>query len=121
MEATIDNVPAAKPLTAEDREQVIADRLRGASSAKLAWLKAASRKDITGQVGAIEVPNTVVAGELDRIDTPDLLRPELLSRAASAHACAVSNGDLLSRPMRWLRSWSSFALHSRLLGVLAEA
>jgi len=84
VEATIDNVLTAKPLTAEDREQVIADSLRGASPAKLAWPKATSREDITGQVGAINVPTIVIAGELDRVDAPELLRAELLSRVPQA-------------------------------------
>ncbi|MDW3350886.1 alpha/beta hydrolase, partial [Escherichia coli] len=56
VEATIDNVLTAKPLTAEDREQVIADSLRGASPAKIAWPRATSLEDITEQVGAIGVP-----------------------------------------------------------------
>jgi pimeloyl-ACP methyl ester carboxylesterase len=42
VETTIDNVLTAKPLSAEDREQVIADSLRGAPSAKLAWPKRTS-------------------------------------------------------------------------------
>jgi len=82
--ATIDNVLTAKPLTAEDREQVIADSLRGAPPAKLAWPRATSLEDITGQVGAISVPTIVIAGELDRIDSPALLKAELLSRIPQA-------------------------------------
>jgi pimeloyl-ACP methyl ester carboxylesterase len=84
VEATIDNVLTAKTISAEDREQVIEDSLRGAPPAKLAWPKATSREDITEQVGAINMPTIVVAGELDRMDTPELLRAELLSRVAQA-------------------------------------
>lgn len=84
VENAIDNVLTAKPLTAEDREQVIADSLSGAAPAKLAWPKATSREDITAQVGAIDVPTIVIAGELDRLDTPELLRAELLSRVPQA-------------------------------------
>jgi pimeloyl-ACP methyl ester carboxylesterase len=80
VEATIDNVLAAKPLSAEDREQVITDSLRGAPAAKLAWPRATSLEDITAQVGAIQVPVVVIAGELDRVDSPGLLQAELLSR-----------------------------------------
>ena len=82
--ATIDNVLTAKPLSAEDREQVIADSLRGAPAAKLAWPSATSQENITADVGAIDMPTVVVAGELDRVDTPDLLRSELLSRVPQA-------------------------------------
>ncbi|KIU48967.1 hydrolase [Bradyrhizobium sp. UASWS1016] len=84
VEATIDNVLTAKPLTAEDREQVIADSLRGASPAKIAWPRATSLEDITEQVGAIGVPTMVIAGELDRIDSPELLRAEMISRVPQA-------------------------------------
>jgi pimeloyl-ACP methyl ester carboxylesterase len=49
VEATIDNVLTAKPRSAEDREQVIADSLRCAPPAKFAWPKATSQEDITGR------------------------------------------------------------------------
>ncbi|TYL82258.1 alpha/beta fold hydrolase [Bradyrhizobium cytisi] len=84
VEAAIDNVLTAKPLSAADREQVITDSLRGAAAAKIAWPRATSLEDITAQVGAINVPTIVVAGELDRVDSPDLLRAELLSRVPLA-------------------------------------
>lgn len=85
VEATIDNVLTAKPLTAEDREQVIADSLRGASPAKIAWPKATSQEDIAADVGNINVPTIVIAGELDKVDTVETLKKELLSRIP--HAC----------------------------------
>ena len=80
VEATIDQVLAAKPLSPADREQVIADSLRGAPPAKRAWPAAASREDIGGAVAAIDVPTLVIAGELDRIDTLEAVRTELLPR-----------------------------------------
>ena len=82
--ATIDNVLTAKLLTPEDREQVIADSLRGAPAAKSAWPRATSLEDITAQVSAINVPVVVIAGELDRVDSPALLQAELLSRVPQA-------------------------------------
>jgi pimeloyl-ACP methyl ester carboxylesterase len=84
VEATIDNVLTAKQLTTEDREQVINDSLRGAPAAKVAWPRAASIEDITANVGLIDVPTIVIAGELDRIDTPETLKRELLSRVLQA-------------------------------------
>jgi pimeloyl-ACP methyl ester carboxylesterase len=84
VEATIDNVLTSKPLSAEDREQVIADSLRGAPPAKVAWPRATSLEDITAQVGAINVPTIIIVGELDRIDSPELLKAELLSRVPQA-------------------------------------
>ncbi|HUC18368.1 MAG TPA: alpha/beta hydrolase [Acetobacteraceae bacterium] len=84
IEASIDNVLTAKPLPFEDREQVIADSLGGAPSAKLAWPRATSLEDITAEVRAIEVPTIVIAGELDRVDSPALLEAELLPRIPQA-------------------------------------
>ncbi|CCD90824.1 Alpha/beta hydrolase fold (fragment) [Bradyrhizobium sp. ORS 375] len=84
IEATIDNVLTAKPLPPELREQVIADSLKGAPAAKLAWPRATSQEDITGKVGNIDVPTTVIAGELDNVDAPDVLRAELLPRVPGA-------------------------------------
>jgi pimeloyl-ACP methyl ester carboxylesterase len=84
VEAAIDNVLTAKPLSAADREQVITDSLRGAAPAKIAWPRATSLEDITAEVGAINVPTIVIAGELDRIDSPALLQTELLSRVPHA-------------------------------------
>jgi pimeloyl-ACP methyl ester carboxylesterase len=82
--ATIDTILTAKPLATQDREQVIADSLRGAPAAKLAWPRSTSLEDITAQVGAIDVPTIVIAGELDRVDSPEMLRAELLSRLPQA-------------------------------------
>lgn len=82
--ATIDNVLTATPLSAEDREQVITDSLRGAPPAKRAWPRATSLEDISAQVGAISVPIAVIAGEFDQVDTVEVLRNELLSRLPQA-------------------------------------
>lgn len=96
MEVTIDKVLTAKPLSAGDREQVITDSLRGAPAAKLAWPKATSLDDITAQVGAVNVPTIVTAGELDRVDTPELLQAELLSRMPQAVMHVLPGTGLLS-------------------------
>lgn len=106
VEATLDNVLTARPLAAVDREQVIADSLRGAAPAKLAWPKATSLEDITGEIGFIGVPTFVIAGELDRVDSPALLKAELLSRVPQAvmhvlpgtgHLSMLESPDALTR------------------------
>jgi pimeloyl-ACP methyl ester carboxylesterase len=84
IEATIDNVLTAKPLSAADRELVIEGSLRGAPQAKAAWPKATSLEDITNNVAAITVPTLVIAGGADRVDSVDLLKAELLSRVPHA-------------------------------------
>jgi pimeloyl-ACP methyl ester carboxylesterase len=84
VEASIDTMLTAKPLSAEDREQVIEDSLRGAPQAKAAWPRSTSLEDIAAQVGDISVPTLVIAGALDRVDPPIRLRAELLPRIPQA-------------------------------------
>jgi pimeloyl-ACP methyl ester carboxylesterase len=84
VEAAIDTVLTAKPLSAEDREQVIEDSLRGAPPAKVAWPRYTSLEDIAAQVGDIHVPTLVIAGALDRVDPPIRLQAELLPRIPQA-------------------------------------
>ena len=84
VEAAIDDMLTAKSLTAQDRAQVIEDSLAGAPQAKIAWPRATSLEDITGQVGHINVPVLVIAGELDRVDPPIRLQVELLPRIPQA-------------------------------------
>ncbi len=84
VEATIDTVLTAKPLSAEDREQVIADSLRGAPQAKVAWPRFTSLEDIAAEVGDIDVPTLVIAGASDRVDPPIRLQAELLPRIPQA-------------------------------------
>ena len=96
VEATIDNVLTAKPLTPEDREQVIADSLRGASPAKIAWPKATSQEDIAADVGKINVPIIVIAGELDKVEAVETLKKELLSRIPPARLHIVPGTGHLS-------------------------
>lgn len=68
IKATIENVLTAGPLSAEDRKQVILDSLRGAVAAKETWPRATSQESIAVQVGNINVPTVVIAGELNRVE-----------------------------------------------------
>lgn len=81
---SIDQMLTAKPLSAKHREQVIEDSLRGASQAKLAWPRSTSQEDITLDAAAIDVPVMVIAGELDRVDGPAILKAQLLTRVPHA-------------------------------------
>ncbi len=84
VEATIDHVLTAKPLTEGQREQVIEDSLRGGVAAKVAWPRYTSQEDISAVVSAITVPTLVIAGELDRVDSVSTLETELLTRIPHA-------------------------------------
>ena len=84
VEAAIDQVLTAKPLSPADREQVIADSLRGSPPAKRAWPESGSQEDISGAVPDIAVPTLVIACELDRVDSVDTTRSELVPRIPGA-------------------------------------
>ncbi|WP_322012866.1 alpha/beta fold hydrolase [Paraburkholderia sp. J12] len=84
IEWVLDNVLTANPLTPAQREQVVADGLRGAPQAKAAWPNAAMLEDISGEVASIAVPVMVVAGEKDQVDPVETLQKGLLPRIAGA-------------------------------------
>jgi pimeloyl-ACP methyl ester carboxylesterase len=82
--ATIKDVLAGSGLPFDDLEAAIVDSLRGAAAAKAAWPLSASQEDITQAVVGVVVPTLVIAGELDRVDPPSVLRRELLPRIPQA-------------------------------------
>jgi 3-oxoadipate enol-lactonase len=84
VEATIDGMLSVKRLSRAHRQQVIEDSLRGGPEAKAAWPRHASQEDISREVASIDVPTTVIAGELDRVDSVATLRDELLPRIPHA-------------------------------------
>ncbi len=84
VETTIDHVLTAKPLTKDQRKQVIEDSLRGGAAAKIAWPRYTSQEDISAAVSAITVPVLVIAGELDRVDSVSTLETEVLARLPRA-------------------------------------
>lgn len=78
IQATLDRVLTAGPLPPALRSQVVEDSLRGAPAAKRAWPHGAMAEDITARARRIDVPVTVVSGELDRVDPPAALLTHLL-------------------------------------------
>lgn len=80
----IDYVLAAKPLSPAQRKQVIEDSLRASPGAKTSWPQSTSLEDISLQVGNINAPTVVIAGELDRVDSVETLRAKLLSKIPHA-------------------------------------
>lgn len=84
VEISIDQVLTAKPLSPEDREQVIADSLRGAPQAKKAWPVSTSQEDIREAVSGIAAPTLVIACELDRVDSVEATKAELLPHIPGA-------------------------------------
>jgi pimeloyl-ACP methyl ester carboxylesterase len=80
IEFVLDNALTANPLTPEQREQVIADSLRGALQAKAAWPNAGMLEEIINEVVSINVPVVVIAGERDTVERAATLKEELLPR-----------------------------------------
>lgn len=80
IEFSIDNVLTARPLTPSQRQQVIADSLRGGAQAKASWPLATSQEDISSTTAQIAVPTMVIAGEKDQVDSVATLKQELVSR-----------------------------------------
>ena len=69
-----------RQLSPELRQQVTDDTLGGAPAAKRAWTQEGMTLDITGLVGNINVPTTVIVGDADKVETESVLRRELASR-----------------------------------------
>jgi short-subunit dehydrogenase/pimeloyl-ACP methyl ester carboxylesterase len=115
----LEQMMTAKALSPKDLEQVIEDSLRGAPQAKAAWPRSTSLEDITGEVAAINVPTIVIAGALDRVDSVDLLKAELLSRLPQAELHVLpGTGHLspLESPREIAQLISDFAHSSAVAG-----
>lgn len=109
----IDHMLTARPLSAEDRAQVIEDSLRGSAAAKAEWPASTIREDISELVGAIEVPVLVIAGERDRVDPVEALRLQLLPlvpRASMRVIAGVGHLSPLEAPGEVAESIGDFAL-----------
>jgi len=74
------SILTAKQLSSELRKQVVDDTLGGAPAAKSAWTQEGMTLDISGLVGKINVPTTVIVGDADKVETESVLRRELASR-----------------------------------------
>jgi pimeloyl-ACP methyl ester carboxylesterase len=93
---TVDNVLTGRPLDSEARGKIIEDSLRGAPQAKLAWPTVAIHEDISGAVATINVPTLIIGGELDKVDTVEMLRREVLARISKSHLEVISGTGHLS-------------------------
>jgi pimeloyl-ACP methyl ester carboxylesterase len=66
-----------KPLSAELREQVIADTLAGTPEAKAAWPQDGMLLDISEAARRIDVSTLVIVGDADRVENEAMLRREI--------------------------------------------
>jgi pimeloyl-ACP methyl ester carboxylesterase len=74
------SILSSRPLSPELRKQVTDDTLGGTLAAKRAWTEEGMTLDITGVVGTINVPVTVIVGDQDKVESEPVLRRELGSR-----------------------------------------
>lgn len=82
--ATVAQVLAPHGLKPDDLATVVADSMAGAAPAKAAWPLYASQENIVRDLADVTVPVLVISGEDDRVESPDVLRRELLPRLAVA-------------------------------------
>lgn len=68
------SVLAGRPLSEAEREQVIADTLRGAPGAKREWTEHGMVAAVDARLSDFRGPVTVLVGELDRVEQPGALR-----------------------------------------------
>jgi 3-oxoadipate enol-lactonase len=76
--ATLDTVLRHATLGDELREQVIQDSLAGATQAKREWPASTIVQDVSADLGRIDVPVLVIAGEHDRVEPVALMRSHVL-------------------------------------------
>jgi pimeloyl-ACP methyl ester carboxylesterase len=74
----LDQVLTAVPLPAPVREAVVRDSLAASDAARTEWPLRGIAQDISKEVRGIEAPVTVLAGEHDRVEPPEVLRECLL-------------------------------------------
>jgi len=68
---------AGRPLSEAHRRQVIEDTLGGQEEAKEAWIDQNMAVDISSAASAIEVPVDVIVGDVDKVETEEVLRREI--------------------------------------------
>ena len=87
---------SAQPLHEKAIEQIIEDSMSGHPEARRAWPLSAIREDIATEVGKINVPTVLLAGEKDNLDSIEQHKKEVLSRIPGARLRVVAQSGHLS-------------------------
>ncbi|SEP52845.1 alpha/beta fold hydrolase [Amycolatopsis saalfeldensis] len=82
--AARDTVLTATPLDEDLKNQVVADSRASAPEARLEWPLRGIAEDITREARGIEVAALVLAGGLDRVEPPEVLRDNLVPYLGNA-------------------------------------
>ncbi len=84
------------PLPPQWFNETVADNLKADEKAWTGWLNKGSKEDISGQMGSIQVPLTVVSGSKDEGLTTDFLQTEFRKYFPEASFIEIENsGHLL--------------------------
>lgn len=85
-----------QPIPEQDFAHLILDGLRASHDAWVAWLDVGSREDISGELGSLDLPITVLYSEDDPAISPGTVRAEVLARWPQARAVAIrGSGHLI--------------------------
>ncbi|KPC54181.1 alpha/beta fold hydrolase [Amantichitinum ursilacus] len=87
VEFTLDNVLLGSTVAPPVRQQLRDDALRLSLPGKNGWLEVGSREDFSARAAQVNVPVTIIAGELDRVDPVEVITHKIapLYPAAELH------------------------------------
>lgn len=96
IEWTLKNVLLGSPISAPSREQLVVDALRLSSEGRSGWIDLGTRENFSKYAADIEVPVVIVAGELDRVDPPTVVKAHVVPHYPTAQVSFLQNrGHLL--------------------------
>ena len=96
VEWTLENVLLGSAIPSASRAQLISDALRLSPEATRGWIEIGTREDFSERTAAIDVPVSIMAGELDRVDPVQVVKTRILPLYPSASMHFLPNkGHLL--------------------------
>ena len=85
-----------QPIPEQDFAQLVQDSLRASHDAWVAWPDVGSREDISGELGGLKLPITVLFSEDDPAIAPNTIRSEVLAHFSQARAVSIhGSGHLI--------------------------
>lgn len=95
-EFVVRNVLTASKIDEQDVKNLVDDMMRGNEFAKKAWPEYGMGEDVREQAKKISVPVVIVAGELDRVETVERVKGEVLPNIKRAEMVVIEGvGHLL--------------------------
>lgn len=95
-EFVVRNVLTASKIDEQDVKNLVDDMMRGNEFAKKAWPEYGMGEDVREKAKKISVPVVIVAGELDRVETVERVKGEVLPNIKRAEMVVIEGvGHLL--------------------------